>query len=115
MIHKILLGVLLTLIFYKMFYLPALMSTQLECKYIKEQGPIPLNCVIEGAYFPQEDKIYLRDKTDLRTYRHELVHKAQNKQHRLFPCDFKTGVFYNELEAYIMENFPVELMRLYGA
>lgn len=42
----------------------------------------------------------------LKTIKHEMTHKRQFEQHRLFDCNNKVGLFINEAESYISEYLP---------
>lgn len=96
---------------YNKYVYPAYLSMQSDCNIIDEIELRQKGFIISGYYSPSTDEICVKGgKDNKKTLRHEYIHRIQKKQGRsASSCDNKIKVFLNELEAYILEDFPIRV------
>jgi len=96
----------------EIFY-PSYLSVQSACGVISEEELEDNGLIIGGSAFfniteDGEEEITLQVFTSLdSTYRHEFCHVIQNRQGRLFSCEHKFLKFFNEVECYTLQRFPI--------
>lgn len=81
------------------------MSIRSACGEISDDDLNSIGYYVSGTYNACKDEITVYT-IDPVTYRHELIHKDQAYDNRLYGCNFKLGMFVNEIEAYTLSPLP---------
>lgn len=113
LILEIVLLAIIIFIFFSVFasrvFYPAYLSYKIAC----DKDFFERNKYLIGASFDHKEQtitIYqCENQTDMemsRLLKHEFIHSYQQDKDRLYSCEKPTGVFFNEIEAYIGENLP---------
>ena len=104
---------LLVLIIYLMMWvlIPAYYSTKIGCSVgiidnYENNPPVSGALVVENGSIKLYINPSLSSEQYEKTLKHEWIHYVQYKDNRSFDCDSIFGVYVNEAEAYIGENYP---------
>lgn len=81
---------------------PSYLSMAIACDMVSEEELNSQGYYIAGTYNSTTGNITIYDE-DPSIIIHENCHKKQFEQGRLFGCNFKTGLFLNEVECKIVE------------
>ena len=91
-------------VFGKYVVFPSYLSVKYACTNISIEELQEEGYTIVGIYHSAIDEIILYEP-DPMVLKHELCHAKQDAEGRLNSCDNLVGLFFNEIECYIVQYF----------
>lgn len=119
-ILKAMLGILIfcsVYVYLSPFIAQASLSLKYDCSNLTQEQIQDQGTVVLGSFNPGNDTITINVPQDnpyyKRIQKHENIHFVQKKEGRFYSCNFKPGLFLDELEAYIGETLPDSIYEFY--